>query len=261
VFVAEGIMVLTELVASPFRLVEVLVSSGRADQIAPLLAGEDAPMYVASLEVLSGVAGFSVHRGVVALGERRPALDPMAAAAGAHTLLVVEGVSDHENLGALYRNAAAFGVDVVVLDPTTVDPFYRRSLRVSMGQVMHVPTARDDQWPAGLSGLRQSGWAVVALTPSVDALAIGDWVAQQEGLGTGRPIALMVGAEGPGLSAAALAAADHRVRIPMADTVDSVNVATAAAIALHRLHDARLGSDRLSDGPLADARLEDPSAG
>ncbi len=233
-------MVLTELVASPFRLVEVLVSAGRADQIAPLLAGEDAPMYVASLEVLSGVAGFSVHRGVVALGERRPTLDPMAAAMGARTLLVVEGVGDHENLGALYRNAAAFGVDAVVLDPTTVDPFYRRSLRVSMGQVMHVPTVRDDQWPNGLSRLRQSGWEVVALTPSVDALAIGDWVAQQEDLRSGRPVALMVGAEGPGLSPVALAAADHRVRIPMAATVDSVNVATAAAIALHRLHDARL---------------------
>jgi tRNA G18 (ribose-2'-O)-methylase SpoU len=197
-------------------------------------------MYVASLEVLSGVAGFSVHRGVVALGERRPTLDPMAAAMGARTLLVVEGVGDHENLGALYRNAAAFGVDAVVLDPTTVDPFYRRSLRVSMGQVMHVPTVRDDQWPNGLSRLRQSGWEVVALTPSVDALAIGDWVAQQEDLRSGRPVALMVGAEGPGLSPVALAAADHRVRIPMAATVDSVNVATAAAIALHRLHDARL---------------------
>jgi tRNA G18 (ribose-2'-O)-methylase SpoU len=146
---------------------------------------------------------------------------------------VLEAVNDHENIGALFRNAAAFGVDAVVLDPTTTDPLYRRSTRVSLGHVLRVPFARvlDGEWPAALDKLRTAGFTTVALTPDADAETLGRLVAA-------RPprVALLVGAEGPGLSAPALAAADRRVRIPMAPGVDSVNVATAAAIALSALH-------------------------
>jgi tRNA G18 (ribose-2'-O)-methylase SpoU len=162
----------------------------------------------------------------------RPELPTVEALAqGARRLLVVEAVNDHENVGSLFRNAAAFGVDGVVLDPTAADPLYRRATRVSLGHVLRVPFARAEAWPQALEVLRTAGWTVAALTPAGDeplaALAA-----------EGPPqVALLVGAEGPGLSPAALAAADRRVRIPMAPGVDSVNVATAAALALHALSD------------------------
>jgi tRNA G18 (ribose-2'-O)-methylase SpoU len=235
VFVAEGTMVLRSLVTSTYRVRAVLASVPRAHQVEGIVAGVDAPLYVADPEVLARAAGFAVHRGVVALGERRPFPLPTHLAEHGRLLLVAEGVGDHENLGALYRNAAAFGVDGVLLDPATVDPFYRRSLRVSMGHVMHVPTAREVDWPGGVARLRALGWTVLALTPAADAEPIGRVVDDLDRLASPLRVALMVGAEGPGLSAGALGAADRRVRIPMVATVDSVNVATAAAIALHRL--------------------------
>jgi len=141
-------------------------------------------------------------------------------------------VNDHENIGALFRNAAAFGVDGVILDPTAADPLYRRATRVSLGHVLRVPFTRATEWPGPLDVLRDLGITTVALSPgSPEGLA--DLVADRPG-----PFALLVGAEGGGLSAAALAAADRQVRIPMAAGVDSVNVATAAAIALSALFEA-----------------------
>jgi tRNA G18 (ribose-2'-O)-methylase SpoU len=246
VFVAEGPLVIEALVASPYAVRSVLSSPARAEVAASLVAGVDTTLYVASAEVLAAVAGFDLHRGLVALGERRPPLDVAAVVAAARLLLVIEGVNDHENLGALYRNAAAFGVDAVLLDPTTADPLYRRCLRVSMGHALAVPTARLSPWPDALAAVSASpassggGWTVLALTPaasapSIDAVA-AELTAGQGGKSGGRPrVALLVGAEGPGLSDGALAEASGRVRIPMAGGVDSLNVATAAAIALHRL--------------------------
>jgi tRNA G18 (ribose-2'-O)-methylase SpoU len=153
--------------------------------------------------------------------------------AGARRLLVLEAVNDHENIGALFRNAAAFGVDAVVLDPTTSDPLYRRSTRVSLGHVLMVPFARvaDGDWPAALDELRTLGFTTLALTPAADAEPLGRVVVEAPDR-----VALVLGAEGPGLTAGALAATDRRVRIPMAPGVDSVNVATAAAIALAALY-------------------------
>jgi tRNA G18 (ribose-2'-O)-methylase SpoU len=142
---------------------------------------------------------------------------------------VLEGLNDHENLGSLFRNAAALGADGALLSPTCADPLYRRAVRVSLGHVLRVPFARVGGWPADLGLLRERGWQVVALTPRAEA----EPVTVLEALDG--PVALMVGAEGRGLSGEALAAADRWVRIPMAPGVDSVNVATAAAIALHRL--------------------------
>ena len=148
----------------------------------------------------------------------------------ARVLAVLEGVNDHENLGALFRNAAGFGIDGVVLDPTTADPLYRRSVRVSMGHVLGVPWTRFPAWPEGLDEVRAAGFTVVALTPAPGSESIEDLAADPP-----ERVALLVGAEGPGLSDAALAAADRRVRIPLSSSVDSLNVATAAAIAFHRL--------------------------
>ena len=153
--------------------------------------------------------------------------------ADARRVLVLEAVNDHENIGSLFRNAAAFGVDAVVLDPTTADPLYRRSTRVSLGHVLRVPFARvdDGAWPSAVDELRALGFTTVALTPAADAEALGRLVADAP-----ERVALLVGAEGPGLTEQALGSVDRRVRIPMAAGVDSVNVATAAAIALSALH-------------------------
>ncbi|MEA2686684.1 MAG: hypothetical protein QOE93_1879 [Actinomycetota bacterium] len=235
VFVAEGSLVIGHLVRSPYRVRSFLVTERGLRTLGPVLAaagaGVDAgtPLYLATQPMMEAIAGFHFHRGSLASADRGPLRDPDALLAGARRLLVIEGVNDHENLGALFRNAAAFGVDAVLLDPTTCDPLYRRSVRVSAGHVLRLPFARLADWPAGaLGAIRAAGLDVVALTPSGSA----------DDLRTLPPharYALLVGAEGAGLSARALAAADRRVRIPMAPGVDSLNVATAAAIVLHHL--------------------------
>ncbi len=232
IFVAEGVLVIEQLVRSRYRVRSFLVTERGLRTLEPLMAGVDAPVYVATQEVMEAIAGFHFHRGALAVADRAPLLDPSEVVAGATRLLLVEGVNDHENLGALFRNAAAFGVDAVLLDPTTADPLYRRSVRVSSGHVLRIPFARMEDWPSvAIARLQARGIEVLALTPSDDA----DDLRTLPPPATGVRRALLVGAEGPGLSAAALRAADRQVRITMASGVDSVNVATAAAIALHHL--------------------------
>jgi tRNA G18 (ribose-2'-O)-methylase SpoU len=186
---------------------------------------------------MAALTGFDFHRGVLASAGRLPlpAVDDLLAPA--RTVAVLEGLNDHENLGALFRNAAAFGVDAVLLDPTTADPLYRRSVRVSAGHVLRVPWTRLEEWPVGLDALRDRGFVVVALTPAAGAEPIDRFARDLPDR-----VALLLGAEGPGLSAAALARADRRVRIPIAAGVDSLNVATAAAVAFHAVATARAGS-------------------
>lgn len=230
IFVVEGHLALEQMVASAYPLESVLVTPNRLQPLADLLAaaGESAPVYVADRDVVAATVGFDLHRGVVAVGRRLAPADPMAVVASARVVMVLEGVNDHENLGALFRNARALGAGAVLLDPTCADPLYRRSVRVSLGHVLRVPFARLQPWTPGLASLRRAGFTVVALTPDPTAAPIGS-------LEPPRRVALVVGAEGPGLSAAARAAADVEARIPMVSGVDSLNVATAAAIALHRL--------------------------
>lgn len=243
-FVVEGVLAVERLLSLPRWEVRSIVLLPRlADRLAGALVerfgaapGEPGcPVAVVDSPTLNQVVGFDLHRGALASVTRRlpvalADLDPTAFAPGAR-LLVTEGVNDHENLGGLYRNAAAFGVDAVVLDPTSADPFYRRSVRVSLGHVLAVPTVMAPAHPAGIEALRARGVTVVALTPT-GAVDLRDL--DRSALGAG-PVAVLVGAEGPGLSPAALTAADHRVRITMATGVDSLNVATAAAVALHHL--------------------------
>jgi tRNA G18 (ribose-2'-O)-methylase SpoU len=231
-FIAEGALVVRSLLSSSYRVRSVLVTPRKLAALADVLPS-DVPVYVASRPLLKSVVGFDLHRGAVAAADRpSPAADAATVVRGARALLVVEDVSDAENMGSLFRNAAAFGVDGVLLSPRCCDPLYRRTVRVSMGHVLHVPFARVDAWPAAIDDVvRAAGFTVVALTPAADAADVA-------GVRVTRP-AVLVGAEGPGLTDVALARADTRVRIPMRAGVDSVNVATAAAIALHRLVHAR----------------------
>ena len=245
-FVVEGVLALGALLASSYPVRSVLASERRAERVRALVAGR-APVVVRSDDEVAAVAGFDVHRGVLAAADRLPLPDAADVVQGARLVVVVEGIGDHENLGALFRNAAAFGLDAVLLDPTTADPLYRRSVRVSLGHVLRVPWTRLAAWPDGLGALREQGFELLALTPaddaeSIDAVAAG--VARSRGTGEPPRLAVIVGAEGPGLTSDALAAADRRVRIPLAAGVDSLNVATAAAIAFHRLTAAPDGSAR-----------------
>jgi tRNA G18 (ribose-2'-O)-methylase SpoU len=226
IFTVEGHRSVAALLASRYRTRSILVSDAHAHRY----EGVDAPVFALPSRRIEELTGVHFHRGVLACADR-PALPEVAELARAATrLLVLEAVNDHENTGALFRNAAAFGVDGVVLDPTAADPLYRRATRVSLGYVLRVPFTRAARWPAAIEDLRAEGFTVAALTPAGDEL-----LHHLAGSAPAR-LALMVGAEGDGLSAAALEAADRRIRIPMAAGVDSVNVATAAAIALAAVH-------------------------
>jgi len=218
------------LLHSAFRVRSLLVTDRGLRALDPDLHGLGAaPVFLATQAVVDAIGGFNFHRGALASADRRP-LPAMATLVegGDDVIVMIEGVNDHENLGALFRNAAAFGAAAVVLDPTTADPLYRRSTRVSVGHVLSMPFTRAAAWPAAIAELRSLRYEVLALTPSAEAEDI-------RGVPRRRRQALLVGAEGPGLSPAALAIADRRVKIAMAAGVDSLNVATAAAIALHHL--------------------------
>jgi tRNA G18 (ribose-2'-O)-methylase SpoU len=227
VVIAEGLNVVERMVASPYRVRAVIGVPARLDALTPVLEPLDIPAYAMDKWLLSEVVGFHVTRGVLASADRPQPPDRAGLAdllAGATRLAILESLNDFENLGALFRNAAAFGVDAVLLDPRCADPLYRRSVRVSMGHVLRVPFAvLPGAWPDSLELVRQSGFTVLAMTPRADALRLASVPVPPRW-------ALLLGAEGPGLSEPAIAAADRLVRIPMAAGVDSLNVATAAAV-------------------------------
>lgn len=233
-FVVEGILAIERLLDLPQWRVRGLALLPRvADRLAPQLADlpDEVIVAVADEEVLRAVVGFDIHRGALASVERVAPAPASSLAVGSGLFVAAEGLNDHENLGSLYRNAAAFGAGAVLLDLSCADPFYRRSVRVSLGHVLAVPTGLLDPLPGGLHRLHESGATTIALTPRAEH-ALRDL--DRASLGNG-PVVIVVGAEGPGLSEAALAAATYQVCIPMAAGVDSLNVATATAIALHHL--------------------------
>ncbi|WP_035304129.1 TrmH family RNA methyltransferase [Actinokineospora inagensis] len=233
--VAEGVVVVRRLLASPYPVRALLGVARRIDSLAEEIAELDVPAYVASAEVMAAVVGFHLNRGVLATADRAPAPELASLTGKARTLAVLEGVGDHENLGALFRNAAALGVDGVLLGPGCSDPLYRRSVRVSMGHVLAIPFTAVEPWPDGLKWLRDSGFRVLALTPAADAVPLS------EAVGADERVAVLLGSEGPGLTPEAIAAADTAVCIPMSRGVDSLNVATAAAVAFYAL--AERGTD------------------
>jgi tRNA G18 (ribose-2'-O)-methylase SpoU len=227
-FIAEGPVVIRTLLATSHRVRSVLVTPHQRAALADVLELVDAPVYVVAPDVMRQTVGFDLHRGAVAAADRYPLPTLEAVVDGARRIALLERVNDHENLGALFRNAAAFGIDAVLLCPQCSDPLYRRSVRVSTGHVLTVPWTRAAPWPSAVDRVRDLGFTVLALTPRPDAVPI------DQILGTGR-IAVLLGAEGPGLSAGAQAAASALVRIPMAQGVDSLNVAVAAAVAFAHL--------------------------
>ncbi|MEU1986207.1 RNA methyltransferase [Nocardia sp. NPDC019395] len=224
--IAEGTVVVRRMLESPFRPHALLGVDKRWQELAPDLAGFDIPFFRASAEVMAEVVGFHLNRGVLAVSLRPPARDFTELVAGATTVAVLEGVNDHENLGSMFRNAAGLGVDAVLFGAGCADPLYRRSVRVSMGHALRVPFAPVPDWPDGLATLRRGGFQVVALSPDPAAVPLAAAL-------TGRRVALLLGAEGPGLTEEAMAASDVRARIPMAPGTDSLNVATAAAMAFY----------------------------
>ncbi len=225
-FIAEGELVLRRAVRAGYRLRSMLVDVKRAATVTDVAPGT--PLYAATPAVLEKITGFHVHRGILG-SVHRPSM-PSAAEllASARRVVILEDVNTHTNVGAIFRCAAALGMDAVLLSPSCADPLYRRSVRVSMGEVFAVPYARLDPWPDALAEVRAAGFTVLALTPDPDAVSL------RELTDTERP-ALLLGAEGPGLSGKALTAADVRVRIPMHHGVDSLNVAAAAAVACYAL--------------------------
>lgn len=265
IFIVEGRIAVARLLTSSYQVQSLLIDDHQARAVADLVEGvraKGAPVYVGSRAVVEATVGFALHRGVVASARRPAEVDAastLTAAVhrpslngGPPLVAVLEGLNDHENLGAIFRNAAAFGLGCVLLDPTSADPLYRRSIRVSVGHILHVPYARLAPWPDALEQVRAAGFTVVGLSPEQVDPAGGlpprcalrelpsVLAGREPGARTGpsastagsTPVALVLGAEGPGLSAQALRGCDLIASIPMDPAVDSLNVATAAAIAL-----------------------------
>lgn len=227
-FIAEGELVLRRALRAGYAPRSFLVDAKRVGQLDDL-PGE-APVYAATQDVLERATGFHVHRGVLASFHRLPLNEVADVIATARRLAILEDVNNHTNIGAVFRGAAALGIDAVLLSPSCADPLYRRSVRVSMGEVFAVPYARLEPWPDGLRKVRDAGFTVLALTPAADAVPL-----QRLGTEHRTRAALLLGAEGPGLSQQALAAGDVRVCMPMRRGVDSLNVAAAAAVAFWEL--------------------------
>ena len=239
-FIAEGAKVIGRAVAAGYRVRSVLLAERRLGDLPallPQLAGTGAPVYVVPDQIAERLTGYRVHRGALASLHRKPLPPAAALAAAARRVIVLEDLVDHANVGAIFRCAAALGVDAVFLSPRCADPLYRRAVKVSMGAVFAIPYARMTGWYDGLAGLRAAGFRLLALTPDQVAAPISAAVAAQR---TAQRIALLLGTEGDGLSSRWLHEADQAVRIPMhpgalAAGVDSLNVVAAAAIACHVL--------------------------
>src|SRR5690348_16509688 len=230
IFIAEGELVLRRALKAGYPARSALMSERWLPPIAALLANADVPLFVGSKELLEQITGFHVHRGALAAMARLPlpAVSELLPSSG--RIVVLENVNSHTNVGAIFRCAAGLGMDAVLLSPSCADPLYRRSVRVSMGEVFAIPYARLEPWPDALATVRAAGFTVLALTPAPDAWPIQALTAEHR-----RRPALLLGAEGPGLSRGALTASDLRVAIPMHRGVDSLNVAAAAAVACYEL--------------------------
>ncbi len=232
-YIAESSTVLDRALAAGHRPRSVLCAPRWVPEVEAMLArlpdrdARDVPVYVAERDILEAITGFHVHRGALASMHRPPLRPVEQVLAGAHRVAVIEDVVDHTNVGAIFRSAAGLGADAVLVTPRCADPLYRRSVRVSMGTVFQVPWTRVEEWPGGITLLRDLGFTVAALALAEDAVALDALVGDPPGR-----LALVLGAEGDGLAPATVAAADLVVRIPMSGGVDSLNVAAASAVAL-----------------------------
>jgi tRNA G18 (ribose-2'-O)-methylase SpoU len=243
-FIAEGTKVISRAVAAGYPVRSLLLAERRLGDLETLPA-TGAPVYVVSDETAERLTGYRVHRGALAALHRKPLPGIPALAANARTVIVLEDLVDHANVGAIFRCAAALGVDAIFLSPRCADPLYRRAVKVSMGAVFAIPYARMTGWYDGLADLRKAGFRLLALTPDATAVPLsaavaGGRITQGTSQQTAQRIALLLGTEGDGLSSRWRHEADQAVRIPMhpgalAAGVDSLNVVAAAAIACHVL--------------------------
>lgn len=233
-FVAEGRLVVQRLLEDQRYIVHsLLLSEGSFRALESSLAtlAAETPVFVCAASDFPAITGFNLHRGCLASAERPAETATCEILRGATTLVILEGVTDADNVGSVFRNAAAFSADGVLLDPASCDPFYRKAIRTSMGAVLRVPSARIARWPEGLAEVQACGFTLMALTPREPSVPLDRFGAVE------RPhrLALLVGTEGAGLSEAAERIADVRVRIPISRATDSLNLAVATGIALARL--------------------------
>jgi tRNA G18 (ribose-2'-O)-methylase SpoU len=233
-FIAEGEKVIRRARDAGYAMRSMLLTPKWADVMRDVIDDTTAPVYVVSPGLAEQVTGYHVHRGALASMRRRPLPAAADVLRTARRVAVLESVNDHTNIGAVFRSAAALGMDAVLLSPDCADPLYRRSVKVSMGAVFAVPHARLDPWLDGLAAVRAAGFRLLALTPGERATPLDEAAPHRMDR-----VALMLGAEGTGLSARALDAADTQVRIPMAHGVDSLNVAAAAAVAFYAVTTGR----------------------
>ena len=226
-FLAEGEKVVRRAVEGGFAPRSFLMAPRWLEGLGDVLASSDAPCYVLSEELAEEVTGFHVHRGALASLHRRPLPSVDEVLAGARSVLVIEDVVDHTNVGAIFRSGAALGFDAVLLSPRCADPLYRRSVKVAMGAVFSVPWTRLPDWRDGLPALSRAGFTTVALTLADDAVPVEEAVAGVDRL------ALVLGSEGPGISKLWQSLAHRRAVIPMRQGIDSLNVAAASAVACY----------------------------
>ncbi len=227
-FMAEGYMAIDRVIDSGHELRSVLLGPTRVKRFLPYLERPEldgVPVFVAEHDVMERIVGFNLNRGVLASGNRKPSPALVDLVATSTRLAVLEALNDNQNVGAIARAARAFGFDGMVLSPNCTDPYYRRTVRVSMGEVLHMPTARvsDGDWPGALDTLHELGFETWAMTPAADATDL--WA-----MASPERLAVLFGAEGPGLTDVAMQSTTHRVRIPIAANVDSLNVGHAAAV-------------------------------
>jgi len=227
-FIAEGELVLRRALKAGYEPRSFLVETKRVGQLGDLAGA--APVYAGDPDVLEEITGFHVHRGVLASFKRKPVRTAADVLRDARRAVILEDINNHTNIGAIFRGVAALGMDAVLLSPTCADPLYRRSVRVSMGEVFAIPYATLEPWPQSLQTVRDAGFSLLAMTPDATAVPIQQLSPKQRS-----KAALLMGAEGPGLSTQALNASDVRVRIPMRRGVDSLNVAAATAVACWEL--------------------------
>ena len=234
VFVAEGRLVVRRLLTdSQLVTRSVMVTEAALTSLADVLGDKDSlPVYVVPQPVMNEITGFNIHRGCLALGERPAARALIDLTSVAQRLVAIERVSNADNVGSIFRNAAAFGVDGVLVGPSCTDPLYRKAIRTSMGAALSMPFVEAQPWPDVLKDLHTDGWNVIAMTPSPAAMPLAD-VARVVGANR---VVVLVGHEGEGLTHDSLAASSYQARIPMAPDADSVNVATALAIALYEIN-------------------------
>ena len=230
-YIAESTKVITRALAAGHRPRSVLLQEQWLADIEPLLEDyPDVPVFVGDAAVLEQLTGYHLHRGALAAMHRPELPDPRALLAGARRVVVLEDIVDHTNVGAIFRSVAGLGADAVLVSPRCADPLYRRSVRVSMGTVLQVPWTRIPEWDEATGILHDAGFDIAALALADDAVSLDDYAAAAP-----ERVAMVLGSEGDGLSRRALAAADTVVTIPMLHGVDSLNVASASAVALWAL--------------------------